>query len=66
MVTAVQDACTMRDEHRVDHLASIEAILREAQSVHDRAEEYIRKSEETLRAAKATLTTLREKLRRIA
>ena len=56
----------MRDENRAAYLASVEAILKEAQAVHDRADEYIRRSEGTLRAAKATLTTLREKLRRIA
>jgi hypothetical protein len=56
----------MRDDNRAEYLASIEVVLKEAQAVHDRADEYIRSSEETLRAAKATLTTLREKLRRIA
>jgi|SwirhisoilCB1_FD_contig_31_7987007_length_364_multi_3_in_0_out_0_1 hypothetical protein len=56
----------MRDDNRAEYLASLEAIVKEAQAVHDRAEEYIRKSEDTLRTAKATLTTLREKVRRIA
>jgi hypothetical protein len=56
----------MRDDIRGEYLVSVEAILKEAQAVHDRADEYIRRREETLRAAKATLTTLREKLRRIA
>lgn len=56
----------MRDDHRAEYLASVEAVLKEAQAIHDRADEYIRRSEETLRVAKATLTNLREKLRRIA
>lgn len=56
----------MREKKRADYLGSIEAILKEAQAVHDRADEYIRRSEDTLRAAKATLNTLRENLRGIA
>jgi hypothetical protein len=56
----------MRDENRDEYLAAVQAILKEAQTVDARAGEYIRRSEETLRTAKATLTTLREKMRRIA
>lgn len=56
----------MRDSKTDDYLSSVEAVLKESQALRDRLEQSIRTSEDRLRAAKATLNELREKLRRIA
>ena len=56
----------MGDTTHDPYIESIELTLKHAQDLHDRADEAIRKSEETLRAAKAILHELRDKLPRIA
>ena len=56
----------MHDSRTDDYVALVEELLKESKALHDRVEESIRKSEDQLRAAKATLNELREKLRHIA